>query len=464
MSTEIARIRNATREQRGRRAYARSFGATVLVLVLAAGALGTANAVRGPVVRDAVVNTEAVIERTGQRLTIDTDQPIHPVTASHVRVTPHADVDVESDPSRITVRFSGLLRYGEEYLVEVDVEGTATGATSTLQHRFTTPSPDVYTLVRSPDGDRVLRGALDGSEEAAVVADGPHIQEYAVAGDFIVMIGTLDDGSDGIGLRAPGDSLTYPLPTPDAAGYRVLRAATSELLVGYLTDEGSAEGPLHLVDLEETTWTPRVVTGSSGEPLVVRDWLWVPGTTSLVAQDVDRQLHLVDALSDAAPQLIGTHTELRGFVPGTVQLVVADPTGPSLIDLATGEARALDLPPADIDPDLHPTGFLLTGPESSIEAYSDLLGPASAPRAVLFEVTAAGARELFRPATPSSRIGAICISPNGQFVATEVIPGGARSDNDPYAPGWEGSTTYYVDAATGESSRGLPGMASNWCD
>lgn len=463
MSTEISRIRSAAREKRARRAFRSSFWLTVAVLTALLVGLGAVNAVRGPLVRDAALNVEAAIERTGQRLTIDTDQPIRAVDASDVRVTPAAPVEVESDGSRITLRFTGLLRYAAEYLVEVDVEGTATGAASTLQHRFATPSPDVHTLVRGDEGDQIIRGTLHGSGADAVVVEAPHIQEYTVAGDFVVFVGTLEDGTSGIALRAPDDTTLYPLPVPEAVGFRELHAATSELLVGYLSDEGSAEGPLHLVDLEENTWTPRVVTGLAGEPLMVRDWAWVPGTTSLIAHDIDRQLYLVDALTEAPPQLLGTHTELRGFLPGTVQLVVADPTGPSIIDLTTGETRVLELPPADIDPDLYPTGFILTTPTSSIEAYSDLLGPASDARSVLYSITEAGALELFRPATASSRIGTICLSPNGQFVAAEVIPGGARSDNDPYAPGWQGSTIFYIDVTSGESTRGLPGMASDWC-
>ena len=40
--------------------------------------------------------------------------------------------------------------------------------------------------------------------------------------------------------------------------------------------------------------------------------------------------------------------ELRGFIPGTTTLVVADPDEGSTIDLATGETAPLDLPEAPL--------------------------------------------------------------------------------------------------------------------
>ncbi|MFT4030380.1 MAG: hypothetical protein QM675_10940, partial [Protaetiibacter sp.] len=61
------------------------------------------------------------------------------------------------------------------------------------------------------------------------------------------------------------------------------------------------------------------------------------------------------------------------------------------------------------------------------------------------------------------RIGAVCLSPNGQYLAVEVVPGGATPDDYPNAPGWSGTTIYYVDAETGAFSRGVTGMSADWC-
>jgi hypothetical protein len=463
MSTEIAMVRDAARARRAQAGYRRAFGTVIVALTVATLALAALGAVRGPAIRDASVNTAAAVERSGQRLVIDTDQPIEPVVDADVRVTPEAPVTVASDGSRITVRFDSVLRYADEYTVEVDARGTATGAASTLRHTFTTDDALVYSLLRADGEDQILRASVAGTHSTEPVVSADHIQEYAVARDILVYVTTDQAGIPSLQLRVPDDPQSYEMPLPDAGGMRALQAATSELLVGFLTDDGSAEGVLHIVDLEDASWTPRPIRDAAGDDLVLRDWLWVPGTTSVVMQTADRELLLVDVLGDTAPQLLGTHTELRGFLPGTVKLVVADPTAGTIIDLATGQIEALDLPPIDIDPDLYPVGFLLTSSTSSIEAFTDLLGPADAPRSVVVRVDPSGTHELYRPASASARVGEICLSPNGQYVAVEVIPAGSPSDNDPYVPGWEGTTTYFVDAVTGDTSRGLPGMHSSWC-
>jgi hypothetical protein len=209
---------------------------------------------------------------------------------------------------------------------------------------------------------------------------------------------------------------------------------------------------------------PIEVRGPAGTTLSVLDWTFAPGTTSVVAQAIDQQIYLVDPIAGSEATPLGQHTELHGFLGGTLRLVVADPDGGAIIDLTDGTTTDLRLPLAEVPPGLYPDAFVLTSSTSYVELYTDPMGYADVgARSILYAVDAEGTRELFRPATATSRIGTVCLSPNGEYLAVEVVPGNAKRDDYRDAPGWSGTTIYYVDAASGATSRGVTGMAADWC-
>ncbi|MFT4029906.1 MAG: hypothetical protein QM675_08515 [Protaetiibacter sp.] len=481
MSTEPgtpSATRAAIRERAGRRRFVRSWVATVAVLSVTAGVLGAASVAQGPRLSSATLNTVAAVERAGQRLVLQADQPLATVTADAVEVEPAAPVELTADGEQLTIRFTGLLRYGTEYRVKVAVNSAATGASGRLEYRFATPDVATYSLDRhdpaddetNSDGtatagtDRVVRHSLSGATPDTVVVEAPRIQEYAPVGSVLAAVVLADDDTPSLELVSPEDGLVTEIPTPQARGIRALRVASGGDLIGYIVDGDDGTGTLYLLDLEDASWVPIEVAGPAGTPLAALDWAFVPGTTSVVVQADDEQLYLVDPVAGTTATPLGQHAELRGFLPGTVQLVVADPDGGAIIDLSDGSTTALALPAPSVPDGLYPDAFVLTSPTSFVELYNDPMGLSDAgARSILYAVDADGTRELFRPATATSRIGAVCLSPNGQYLSVEVVPGGATPDDYPNAPGWSGTTIYYVDAETGTFSRGVTGMSADWC-
>ncbi len=471
MSTEVAAARAALRERAGLRRFRRSWTALVLSLAVAAAALGTASALQGPRVSSASLNAAAAVERAGQRLVIRADQPLTAVDAADVEVSPEAAVEVSTDGAQLTLRFTGLLRYATEYRVSVAVHGAATGIAGRLEHSFATPDIDVDTLVRHGEGtdapDRVVRQPLAGSGAGTTLLEAPRIQEYARAGSLVAAVVLDAEGHPGIELASTDDGLTTTVSTPPARTIRRLGANASGDLLGFIVDgEGAgATSTLYLLDLTDGSWVPRAVDGPDGSPLAAMDWLMVPGTGSLVVQAQDEQLYLVDALHpETAPAPLGRHTELRGFLPGTLRLVVADPDRGAIVDLAQGTTTTLTLPVAEPERGLYPDAVTLTSDASYAALYVDPMGASDAGvRSVLYAVNAAGTRELFRPPNATSRIGAVCLSPNGQYLAVELVPGGSTADGYPIRIGWRDTTTFFVDAHTGAVRRSVAGMLADWC-
>ena len=473
MSTELrthptpAEAHAAIRDRIARLRFRRTWLAIVAALAIMAGGLGIASVVQGPRLSSAAFNADAAVERPGQRLVLQADQPLAPVEVATVTIEPTARIELTADSARLTVRFIGMLHYDTEYHVSVAVRSAATGAASTLEYRFTTPDVSVYSLVRhdpdSADSDRVVEHSLSGDAADVTVLTAPRIQEYVPVGEAVAAVVLDEFDAPSIVLIAP-DGTSTPVSVPPARGIRSLQVASGGDLLGFLVEGAAGATTLHVLDLTDASWVPSEVHGPAQTPLAALDWRFVPGTTSVVVQAVDQQLFLVDAVAGTQATPLGQHVELRGFLPGTLRLIVADPDGGAAIDLADGTTSELGAPAAEVPPGLYPDAFVLTSSTSYVELYNDPMGYADiGARSILYAVDANGTRELFRPATATSRVGAVCLSPNGQYLAVEVVPGGATRDDYRSAPGWSGTTIYYVDAVSGSTSRGVTGMAPDWC-
>lgn len=472
MSTKSSALPEPTRSARRRdRGFQRAVVATLGVLGLATAGLGIAGAFRGPHLGDATVAAATALERPGQRLVLQADQAIDPVGAADVRIIPDVPVDVVSDGRTVTIRFAGMLRALTEYRVTVAVSGSSTGVMGTLEYTFTTPDLVVAALVRDLEGpDEVRHRAIAGGEPQTLFS-ADRIQEFALLSDGVAAVVLDETGANGRLVIAPdGEQVIQEVGLPGLGRLQQLRASDTTDRVGVIftsadsTDPESKLAQLLLFDRLDPSGIAQPVTGLDGEPLSVLDWRFVPGTAYLVVQAFDSSLLLIDtATADAAPVPLGEHTEVRGFLPGTLRLVVADPLSGSTIDLESGETTAFVLPDDGLDEFSYPGEIVALSETDYVEVVSR---PAPGEGFVLdYEILRVGAQgvEVILDPEAGVPIRDICLSPNAQYLAVEIQDPEGEPDGYPNVSGRTLSTTYFVDLDTGAANRSVAGFASSWC-
>ena len=144
--------------------------------------------------------------------------------------------------------------------------------------------------------------------------------------------------------------------------------------------------------------------------------------------------------------------------------MVADPTGTSTIDLATGDVQPMPLTEATADPALYPGTIVALPGGGSIRRFDqiDYSQAQAVQSSVILLADSSGTRELYRSPTLGTRVRSFCLSPNGQYLAVETIAAGSLSDG--YAlPGYSAMTTSFVDIASGATTRSVPGFLPDWC-
>ena len=460
------------RGQRRREArYTRMLAGTVVTLALLVAALTLANAVQGPRVADVVVDPAALVSRPEQSLVLRTSQRVAPVEAADVRVEPSAPHRVTSDESGITISFEGMLPYATEYTVTVEATTAATGVDSELVADFTTADADVFSLVRNGgngDDDLITRRGLSDGDSARVLAL-PSIQEYAVAGRYVAAATVEADGTNSLVSALVEGGPTTPIGLPATGTVTRLRGSGTSELFGFLftPPAGDPQRQTTLFIHDPTTGSPisRPVLGPEGQPLDVLDWTFVPDTTSVVVQADDLNLYLVDTMVTAAVVPLGQHQELRGFIPGSRSLVVADANGSTAIDVGTGETALLELPPDESTPEDYPGQVVVLGPDEYLEI---LMTPDYTPGATrlnprIVHVDTGGARVIYEPVADATEIRSMCVSPNGHTLAVELIDGDPSPDGYPNVPASIGMSTVLLDIATGETIGGMNGFQPSWC-
>ncbi|PJJ73478.1 hypothetical protein CLV46_3070 [Diaminobutyricimonas aerilata] len=439
------------------------------MLLLAAGGLTAANAVRGPTL-DAVEYSGAnLVARDGQRVILRTDQALADNAAEGLRTEPEAEVDAQVDGSSIVLRFAQALRYDTDYRITLPtVRGAFTTAESVIEFEVSTPDTDVYSLVRDPDGDDELRRqGLGAGSEGSVVFASPRIQEYARLRSLIA-VATLDD-EDRSGLSVVGTRGEDPFEVglPDVGNIESLQGVGDVLGFAFTAaTPGAVNDALYVMNLADGSGVVNPVLGADGAPLQVLDWRFVPGTSSIVAQTYDQSLYLVDPLGETPTSPLGQHAELRGFIPGTATLIVADPDRGTLIDLTSGDVTTLELPEETETVGTTPGELVVI--DDSLRYAQEFTSPQTTSAGTTFDAVVAvtdaeGTRVVFETATPASRIGRLCPSPNGQYLAIETISPESLTDGYPGLPAASAITTVFVDLDTGEATRSVVGFLPGWC-
>lgn len=470
MSTEIRVAASARRLERARRSYRRTVALTLGGLVAASAVLGTVGAFRGPGLASWSVSAASAVERPGQRLILSADQGLAPVGVDDVEIEPAAPFDVESTGSAVTVRFTGTLDAATTYRVAVAARSSATGIAERLAVEFQTPDLELTVLARDPAGPDEVRRRTLGAAAPEVLYSADRIQEFALTARGVAAI-VLDDSepSGRLVVREEGRDLDREVVAPLPGRLGGLGASPTGDLVGFVVtpepsdDPEASEPRLAILDLADPSGVPTVVTGLDGDPVAVLDWVFVPGTTALVVQAFDESLLLVDPVAGTPPTPLGQHAELRGFLPGTLRLVVADPAAGSTIDLRSGETVTLDLPADGLGDDVYPGDLVALDEESYVEDVSRVApGDGFRLDPVVLAVSRTGAELLLDP-EPGIVVSRLCPSPNGQYVAIELLDPAGDPDGYPFLPGRSGTTTVVVDVASGATAASVVGAQASWC-
>lgn len=478
MSTDLPNPASRV-DQRQRLQFRRFTLGFILILVASASGLGVINATQGPRISSIEMNQEALITRPGQRVLIHTNQRLAPITPDQLKISPSTDVEeITVNQNTITVRFAAILDYSTNYTVSVHARGAFTGIDAKLHFTFSTSDTDVFSLQRdtrqdsrgNDRPDQILRTSISGTTPSEKVFEAPRIQEYVPLQNLFAVV-TLDkNNTPSLILTSPSDGVQVPVDVRGANTIRELHATSRGDLFGYILDRGSQAGEprssLFLYDLTTGEGKPTPVTGFSGNSLPVIDWAFVPGTNSLVAQGEDGQIYLIDPLTNSNPTPVGQHVEMRGFIPGTAQLIVVDPVGKSIIDLETGTTKPLNLTELQVPANLYQAKVLPLSQASYIGQYTEIKPGMSSKDAtsVLILSEPTGSRELYRTSSPGSRIRDYCLSPNGQYLAVEVISQEGVLDNYPVVYGYSASSIIFVPLTMSASTRSINGFLPDWCE
>ena len=432
--------------------------------MLAVAGLSYANVARGPRLLGTDVDPRLAVERTGQRLVLTLDQAVEPVSVADVDLQPRVDVDVLSESSRISVSFADTLPYATTFRLRVPVRSVTTGATSTLTAAFRTPDPVAYLLRRGqngPDdgnGDQIVATAAGGAER--VVFTVPRIQEFAVTGGTLAVVGLTADGDADLTL-APLSGNGPLRVLAQGAEISQLQGVSPGGLFGFVVTPKNRPGATQLQIYDPATpHTLTPVVGFDNKPLIPQQWAFVPGTSSIIAQTDDASFYLIDPFRHRPTRPLGAHLVLHGFIRNSAVALFEDPGHLTTIDLASG--KTAELPPPKLPRNASMSQlFPVPGQDRYVGLESVLVADRLRYRIVSLE--AGTVRLLYAPADPEAVISQTCLSPNGQYLAVQAARQTSASDDYASLPSYVDATTTFVDTATGAATT-VTGIFASWCN
>lgn len=438
----------------------------LVVLVAVFLALGY---LQGPKLSSAQVDGKSVIAQPGQQLRLFANQTLAQVKPAQVAVTPKVAHSVTTQGDVIAVQFDARLAYATTYTVTVkDVTSIYQAQRATLTYSFTTASPPLYYLDRGQSNDEIVRTGITGNERT-VVYSAAGIQDFAVA-DGSLLVATLGaDHTSQLSLVSLTDGAVEAVRLPEAGVVQKLHAAASGTLVGFVfTSAGERIDPTYsstLLSLDlEGVHTVKPVDGLDGNPVRVLDWEFMPDGSGLLALSRERSLFLIDPLTAGAISPLGQFSELGPVSRDGSIVTMSDPFGSAALTIANGSQKRLVPSPLENDSSLAylgPVEALAAGTrvEKLVIARSD--GTRFASAIAIDDGTTA--RVIYRTPDDAGSIESFSVSPNGQYLAVQVVPDVSKSMSDGYYYGAESTSveTVVVDL-TGRVVRSVEGFALAW--
>ncbi len=462
------------------RRFRRGIIATVVILAVLCAAFLVLTSGQGPKLSSATVDTRQVVSQADQQLRLFANQNVAKVTAAEVSVSPAAPFTVTSQGQVIAVQFSQRLDYGTRYTVSVNgITSQYQTVRSDLSYSFTTAAASIYYLQRADPAqgadqlDNIIRTGVRGSARTIVYST-KHIQEFTVFPAVLAVVTLNDDHTDSLSLVSLSNSAQIEhLVLPTAGTIQKLQSEPDVGVLGFVfTSAGDHAGlefanDLMTVDLTALhTVTP--VLGLNGTPLSVLDWLFLSGTTSVVAQAYDQSVLLIDPKKPSSSTPLGVYAALEGSAPDGKSIVVADVFSRILLTIATGKTQRLETHQVG-DAKTYGGDLELLGDGTASVQQVAVVDTGSGQYAsyLIYQSGAVGTgktRILFGGKDYKGSIDGFSVSPNGQYVAANVVPDYAMSVSDGYFvnPRATSITTVFIDIATGNIVRSVAGFDQAW--
>ncbi|MHC5795863.1 WD40 repeat domain-containing protein [Lacisediminihabitans sp. FW035] len=456
--------------------FRRALTITVVALVILVAGFAGLNYLQGPKLSSGSVDAERVVAQAGQQLRLFANQSIRDVARKHVSVSPAVPFTVSTTGAVIAVQFSDRLRYSTTYSVRVsDVANAFQPRVSTFDYSFTTAPAEVYYLDRADPAagggqdDSIIRTGLTGSERT-VVYSAPRIQQFVVFAQAIAVTTLADDGTSALSLVGISSKLVEQIQLPGQGAVDELQGESAAGLLGFVfTSAGPAvarqfDSVLMRVDLTGAH-TVAPVPDLAGNPLAVLDWGFLGGSTSIVAQGSDQTVLLIDATKTGPPVPLGQYTSLGRSSPDGRTIVVSDVFGTIAYSLADGkETRIPSLPIAGAS--TYGGDVVLLGKGTDRVQQVAVFDSATGGKFQSYLIYESGttARVLYQTKDDAGSIEGFSISPNGQFVAVNVIPDYASSVSDGYPVDAQSTSisTVFIDIASGAVVRSVEGFDESW--
>ena len=458
------------------RPFRRALAITVIALAILVAGFAGLNYLQGPKLSSGSVDADRVVAQAGQQLRLFANQSIRVVSKKNVSVSPAAPFTVSTSGAVIAVQFTERLRYATTYSVRVsDVANAFQPRVSTFDYAFTTAPAEIFYLDRADPAagpgqdDSIVRTGMRG-DERTLVYSAPRIQQFVVFAQAIAVTTLAEDGTSSLSLVALSSKLVEHIPLPGLGTIDELRGETQAGFIGFVfTSAGPAvarefNSVLMRIDLTgEHTVTP--VPDLAGRPLAVLGWGFLGGSTSIVAQGEDQTVLLIDAAKSGPPVPLGHYTELGRSSPDGKTIVVSDVFGKIAYSLADGtETRIPSLPIAGAS--TYGGDVVLLGRGTARVQQVAVFDSATGGKFQSYLVYENGttSRVLYQTKDDTGSIEGFSISPNGQFVAVNVIPDYANSVSDGYPVDAQSTSisTVYIDIASGAIVRSVDGFDESW--
>jgi hypothetical protein len=406
------------------RKYRSALIATVAIMAVVTASALVGTLIEGPRLRSVTLDEATAIQASGVTLSLRSDTALGPVSDSEVSITPATSFSLENTELEVRIVFDEPLLAATTYRVSVSsVSPRGFGSRTTWDTSFQTPAEEMLFLRSAGVEDELVHLVLDGSSPE-VVYRAPGIVSFARVGVVYAVLRSVG-GETFLELVEPESGAVDRIPdTPGISIVGMARAAWGTTLVMTLdTDLRGQAGSFRTLALLDTlgSRTPEVISGADGNPLGVLKVAVSDVSGNIVVWLRDQSLVRFDPLTGVVVPL-GVAAELWGLDSLGESAVYVDSLGTLARSLSDGTERRIPAGQLEGFPVFHE--FTALSPQGTAYQRAVVPGVADGPpfTVVTEETTDTLHTRLIGSLQSPQSIGAIGLSPNGQYLVAEVNP------------------------------------------